>query len=557
MTRLQSGGKPTLFNFAREVIDRWRQLRADSAALVLVTQGKRRDVSYRELSERSIHVAAALYALGVRQGDTIVISAGRCQDWYEILCATIRSGILICPVAGALSASDLEYRLRKVGAKVFIGDLPQMQKVLSVQSRLPTLQQLIQVGPGEKVPGALGYPALVAMGEANATDITVDSEASSPCVLYFTSGSTGQPKLVQHSQVSLAFSSRIAGEHWCQLRPDSLFWSLSEVGWVKGSWAVFAAWNHGAALLVDETPGLAFDPIHTLQILHEYPVTSFCATPTAYRQLVTSASREFAATHPPQTLQTCISAGEAIEGSVIEAWQQVTGGVSILNGYGLTETVFLCTESANAQRPGSMGRPLPGVPLAILGDTAEPVSVGEEGALGVCLSNCADSLYDVFNGYVDDQGEVTRPVVRNAAGMEYYLTGDRAYQDADGYFWFKARQDDIINCSGYRIGPSEVEAVLQMHPGVLESAVIGIPDEERGSVIKAFVVLNQEYEQQPLRKLKVELRQHCLNHSAPYKCPRVIEFLSRTDLPRTITGKVQRHELRAREQRKGIVKSIA
>ncbi|PYH72653.1 acyl-CoA synthetase [Aspergillus vadensis CBS 113365] len=548
MTRIQPGPKPTLFNFAREVIDRWSQQRADSSALVLVTKGERRDVSYRELSERSIHVAAALYALGVQQGDTIVVSATRCQEWYEILCATIRSGILVCPVAGALSASDLEYRIQKVGAKAFIGDLPQIQKVLSVRSHLPTLQHLIQVGPDEKVPEALGYPALVSMGQANRADITVDSEGSSPCVLYFTSGSTGQPKLVQHSQISLALSSRIAGEHWCQLHPDSLFWSLSEVGWVKGSWAVLAAWNHGAALLVDETPGLAFDPIQTLRILHEYPVTSFCATPTAYRQLVTSASRQFAATHPPRSLKVCISAGEAIEGSVIEAWRQVTRGATILNGYGLTETVFLCTESTNDQRPGSMGRPLPGVPLEVLGETAEPASIGEEGALGVCLSACAESIYDVFNGYVDDQGVVTRPVVRNAKGMEYYLTGDRAYQDADGYFWFKARNDDIINSSGYRIGPSEVEAVLQMHPGVLESAVIGIPDEERGSIIKAYVVLNKEYEQHPLRKLKVELRQHCLDHSAPYKCPRVIEFLSRADLPRTVTGKVQRHVLRAREQ---------
>jgi medium-chain acyl-CoA synthetase len=235
---------------------------------------------------------------------------------------------------------------------------------------------------------------------------------------------------------------------------------------------------------------------------------------------------------------------------VIEAWRQVTRGVPILNGYGLTETVFLCTESTDDQRPGSMGRPLPGVPLEILGETAEPVPIGEEGALGVCLSTCADSIYDVFNGYVDEQGVVTRPTVRNAEGKEYYLTGDRAFRDADGYFWFKARKDDIINCSGYRIGPSEVEAVLQMHPGVLESAVIGVPDEERGSIIKAYVVLNEEYEQHPLRKLKVELRQHCLYHSAPYKCPRVIEFLSKTELPRTVTGKVQRHELRAREQRK-------
>ncbi|GCB20771.1 acyl-coenzyme A synthetase ACSM3, mitochondrial [Aspergillus awamori] len=550
MTRLQPGPKPTLFNFAREVIDRWSQERAESSALVLVTQGKRRDVSYRELSERSIHVAAALYALGVRQGDTIVISAARCRDFYEILCAAIRSGILVCPVAGALSASDLEYRIQKVGAKAFIGDLPQIHKVLSIRSRLPTLRHLVQVGADEKVSEALGYPALVSMGQVNGADTTIDSEASSPCVLYFTSGSTGQPKLVQHSQISLALSSRIAGEHWCQLHPDCLFWSLSEVGWVKGSWAVFAAWNHGAALLVDETPGLVFDPIHTLQILHDYSVTNFCATPTAYRQLVTSVSREFAATHAPQSLKVSISAGEAIEGSVIEAWRQVTRGVPILNGYGLTETVFLCTESTDDQRPGSMGRPLPGVPLEILGETAEPVPIGEEGALGVCLSTCADSIYDVFNGYVDEQGVVTRPTVRNAEGKEYYLTGDRAFRDADGYFWFKARKDDIINCSGYRIGPSEVEAVLQMHPGVLESAVIGIPDEERGSIIKAYVVLNEEYEQHPLRKLKVELRQHCLYHSAPYKCPRVIEFLSKTELPRTVTGKVQRHELRAREQRK-------
>ncbi|CCD47796.1 similar to amp-dependent synthetase and ligase [Botrytis cinerea T4] len=509
MTQLHSELKPPQFNFVREVVDQWSQRRGDSPALVLVTQKRRKDVSYRELSERSIQVASAFYELGIRPGDTIVISAARCRDWYEILCACLRSGIIICPVASGLSGLDLEHRIQKVHAKAFIGDLVQVEKVLPIKPRLATLQHMIQIGYDDRITDAIDYSVLVAT----------------------------------------ALSSKIAGEHWCQLSPGSLFWSLSEVGWVKGSWAVFAAWNHGAALLVDETPSQMFDPIHTLRIMHEYPVTNFCATPTAYRQLVTPQSREFAASHPPQMIRICISAGETIESTVIKAWGEMTRGATILNGYGLTETVFLCTETIESQRPGSMGRPLPGIPLEILSDDAEPVVIGEEGAIGVCVSDCKDSIYDVFNGYMNEEGVVTRPIVRSAAGKEYYLTGDRAYQDEEGYFWFKARKDDIINCSGYRIGPSEVEAVLQSHPGVLESAVVGIPDEERGSIIKAYVVLNQEYETKAPRKLQVELRQHCLNNSAPYKCPRVIEFIRGAKLPRTVTGKVQRHELRAWEQK--------
>ncbi|KAK6595292.1 acetate-CoA ligase [Botrytis cinerea] len=539
MTQLHSELKPPQFNFVREVVDQWSQRRGDSPALVLVTQKRRKDVSYRELSERSIQVASAFYELGIRPGDTIVISAARCRDWYEILCACLRSGIIICPVASGLSGLDLEHRIQKVHAKAFIGDLVQVEKVLPIKPRLATLQHMIQIGYDDRITDAIDYSVLVATGQANLVDTTINSVANSPAVLYFTSGTTGEPKTAQHNQISLALSSKIAGEHWCQLSPGSLFWSLSEVGWVKGSWAVFAAWNHGAALLVDETPSQMFDPIHTLRIMHEYPVTNF----------FTPQSREFAASHPPQMIRICISAGETIESTVIKAWGEMTRGATILNGYGLTETVFLCTETIESQRPGSMGRPLPGIPLEILSDDAEPVVIGEEGAIGVCVSDCKDSIYDVFNGYMNEEGVVTRPIVRSAAGKEYYLTGDRAYQDEEGYFWFKARKDDIINCSGYRIGPSEVEAVLQSHPGVLESAVVGIPDEERGSIIKAYVVLNQEYETKAPRKLQVELRQHCLNNSAPYKCPRVIEFIRGAKLPRTVTGKVQRHELRAWEQK--------
>ncbi|TGO25150.1 hypothetical protein BPAE_0086g00150 [Botrytis paeoniae] len=549
MAKLDSESKPPQFNFVREVVDQWSRHRGDSPALVLVTQKRRKDVSYRELSERSIQVASALYKLGLRPGDIIVISAARCRDWYELLCACLRSGIIVCPVASGLSSADLEHRIQKVHAKAFIGDLVQVEKVLLVKPRLATLQHMIQIGYDDRIADAIDYSVLIAPGQANVVDTTINSVANSPAVLYFTSGTTGEPKTAQHSQISLALSSKIAGEYWAQLSPGSLFWSLSEVGWVKGSWAVFAAWNHGAALLVDETPSQMFDPIHTLQIMHEYPVTNFCATPTAYRQLVTTHSQEFATLHPPQMIKICISAGETIESTVIKAWGEMTRGATILNGYGLTETVFLCTETMDSQRPGSMGRPLPGIPLEILSDDAEAVVVGEEGAIGVCLSDCKDSIYDVFNGYMNEKGVVTRPTVRSAAGKEYYLTGDRAYQDGDGYFWFKARKDDIINCSGYRIGPSEVEAVLQSHPGVLESAVVGIPDEERGSIIKAYVVLNEGYETRPPRKLQVELRQHFLNNSASYKCPRVIEFIPRADLPRTVTGKVQRHELRAWEQR--------
>ncbi|HXI50005.1 MAG TPA: AMP-binding protein, partial [Candidatus Saccharimonadales bacterium] len=315
--------------------------------------------------------------------------------------------------------------------------------------------------------------------------------------------------------------------------PDDVHWCLTDTGWAKAAWScLFGPWQMGACVFVADARG-KFDPAAALRTLARYPITTWCAPPTALRLIV----REDLGAYRLPALRHCVSAGEPLNPEVIETWKAGTG-LMIYEGYGQTESVCLIANvrsSGEEVRLGSMGKPTPGFTIALLDDNLHELPAGREGEVAVRIR--PKWPLGLFREYWRNPSE-------NAARFrgDWYLTGDRATRDADGYYWFVSRADDVIKSSGYRIGPFEVESALIEHPAVLEAAVVGKPDPVRGQIVKAFVVLRSGHDPNP--ELQGELQEHCKRVTAPYKYPREIEFVS--ELPKTISGKIRRVELRQR-----------
>jgi acyl-coenzyme A synthetase/AMP-(fatty) acid ligase len=350
---------------------------------------------------------------------------------------------------------------------------------------------------------------------------------------YFTSGTTGYPKMTMHAH-GYALAHKSTGAYWLDLTPDDLHWNISDTGWAKAAWSsYFAPWIIGSAIFVHQTNG--FSARRCLDLLQEHPVTTMCGAPTIYRMLVQEdlSRRDFAA------LRHCVAAGEPLNPEIISTWRRATD-ITIRDGYGQTETVLLCGNYPFLDvKPGSMGRPAPGIDLAVISPEGEVLS-GEEGDIAVRVKPTPPP--GLFLGYRGEPEKTAQCFVG-----DWYITGDRARVDEDGYFWFVSRSDDVILSSGYRIGPFEVESALLEHAAVAESAVVSSPDPQRGEVVKAFVVLCAGYE--PSEALGEELQQHVKTVTAPYKYPRKIEFVE--ELPKTVSGKIRRVELRDREWRPG------
>jgi medium-chain acyl-CoA synthetase len=493
-------------------------------------------------------------------------------------------GVILCPCTTLLVDKDIEYRLNVSSAKVFVGDEVAVGKVLKVRDRCKTLQHVIQINSSylskassNAVPShVIDFNTSVDTVPAETTFATPSSlKPSSPALSFFTSGTTGNPKLVLHNQVSYPLAHALTGTHWLRLRPppqQSLYWNLSEQGWAKAAWSFFSAWNCGAALFIhdDRQP---FSARRTLQVLHTYPITTLCAPPTVWRQLVLDENRALieSGSLRPKALKHATGAGEPLNESVIRRWASIKGNnnMQICDGYGQTETILVCANQEGLPlRHGSMGKPLPNVPLTIIDNDGNDAAVDVEGDIAIAvppLSGESKQFIGLFEGYVDmSTGQLDRKLRSfantNNNGTEqsksYYLTGDRARRDKDGYFWFVGRADDVINSAGYRIGPFEVESTLKLHDAVVESAVVACPDPHRDEVVKAFVVLTSAAAQK-LRngdgedaesKLVNELQAFCKENAAPYKYPRKIEFVDAQFLPKTISGKIRRGELKKLER---------
>ena len=366
-------------------------------------------------------------------------------------------------------------------------------------------------------------------------DAPVRTRSDDPLLIYFTSGTVGYPKMVLHTQASYGLGHILTAKFWHDLKPTDLQWTLSDTGWAKAAYGkLFGQWHQGAAVLQHDARG-RFDAGLTLGILEKYGVTCFCAPPTAYRMMVLEDLNKYDLPH----LRHCTGAGEPLNPEVMKQWHDGTG-LDIYDGYGQTETVLLVGNyRAIPIKPGSMGKPMPGFQIAIVDAEGQELPTGEEGQIAVKVK--PERPVGLFREYWKD----TESMERSFHG-EWYFTGDKAYRDDDGYFWFVGRADDVIISAGYRIGPFEVESALIEHPAVAESAVVASPDPMRGEIVKAFVILAPGYV--PSDELAQSLQEHVRNATAPYKYPRAIEFVA--ELPKTISGKIRRVELRDAEFQK-------
>ena len=525
--------RPAAYNFVRDSFADWAKRQPDETALFWTDgQGAEVKLSYSALLERASRAAAVLRARGVSRGDTVLIVLSRELEWWELVLGCLQIGAVVSPGTIQLTAKDIAYRMQAADAKAIITNDAIAEKVEKAAADASWNGVRITVGRAP-LRGWTHYSKAAA--EASVDEGFADTDASDPALCYFTSGTTGQPKLTLH-RCDYPLAHQPTGGFWLGVGPGDFVWNISDTGWAKAAWSsLFAPWVCGAGIFALHAD--AFDAAQTLEWLGRYPITTLCAPPTAYRLFVRGDLAGFEA----KALRKCVSAGEPLNPEVMELWLKATG-LDIFEGYGQTETTLLCgTFDGMEIRPGSMGLPAPGVDLQIIDDAGAIVPAGEEGDIAVNVAAGAKPL-GMFSEYKNDP-ERTAIVYRG----DWYLTGDRAICDEDGYFWFVGRSDDVILSSGYRIGPFEVESALFEHPAVAESAVVASPDETRGEVVKAFVVLSKDYDGSDA--LVFELQDFVKQSTAPYKYPRKIEFVA--ELPKTISGKIKRKELKQQEWARG------
>ncbi|KAG0647740.1 ribosomal protein [Hyphodiscus hymeniophilus] len=546
--------KPAYFNFAQDVVDCWAAKDKDQQAMFWVSEDYKieRSLSYSHFKVQSHRIALLFERLGVKAGDVVLMILPRVPEWWEIAVAALRIGVIICPATTLLVDKDVEFRCQQTRAKVFIGNDASTGKLQNVRRGCAELKIVIRIDEA-----ASSRDDVVDFREAM-KEIPLDAvvkqrrtKAEDPAIIFFTSGTSGPPKMVRHNHVSYPLAHTITGKHWLQLSPGKLYWNLSEQGWAKAAWSFFGAWNCGASLFVHDDRS-SFSATRLVDNIHKYPITTLCAPPTAYRQLVLLENQTYLSHHFPRALEHCTGTGEPLNDSVIKVWQQMTA-MEIYDGYGQTETVLVCGNfKGTTIKPGSMGKPSPGVPLYVIDGEGGECGVGVEG--DIAISRDRKDFFGIFEGYLNNDGTLDHRT-KTLDGKQWYLTSDRATRDGDGYFWFVGRADDVINSSGYRIGPFEVESTLKLHPAVIESAVVASPDPTRSEVVKAFIVLTSEYAQKAKSKssserLIKEIQEFCKKNASPYKYPRKVQFVDANFLPKTISGKIKRAELKMMEWRK-------
>ncbi len=524
---------PQRFNFGFDVVDKWAEDRTKLALVSVDPAGEHAERhTFWDLKTQSNRFANLLRSLGVAKGERAFLMLPRIPQWYVAALGMIKLGVVPMPATTLCTPKDVEYRVNRAEATVVITDLENASKIVEVAANCPSLKHLLLFGGAR--PGWISCEA--AMQKASPyLDDPGHTRSDDPLLIYFTSGTVGFPKMVLHTQASYALAHLVTAKFWHDLKPTDLHWAISDTGWAKLAYGkLFGQWTVGATVLQHNARG-RFDAALTLRMLEQYGVTSFCAPPTAYRMLVLEDLKKY----DLRELRHCTSAGEPLNPEVMKVWQEGTG-LTIYDGYGQTETVLLVANyRCLPVKPGSMGKPIPGFQVAILDDDGKELPPGQEGQIAVKVK--PQRPVGLFREYWKDP----EAMARSFQG-DWYLTGDKAYRDEDGYFWFVGRADDVIKSAGYRIGPFEVESALLEHSAVAESAVVASPDPMRGHIVKAFVVLKPGYV--PSDELVLSLQEHVRKTTAPYKYPRAIEFVS--ELPKTISGKIRRVELRGKEQEK-------
>lgn len=534
---------PEDFNFAYDVIDAWAQWK-DKTALISVSadcQSIER-ISYSKISEQSGQFANALHSLGLRQGDFACVVIGRIPEWYSVLFGCMKAGVISMPGTNLLTAKDIAYRVNHSGAKAIIVSEEHCSKVDEIRMSCPTLEYFIVVGdkPSSnngllrffKVGGKYKWFEFdeLCKGQSFKVDRSKigTTKSSDMMMAYFTSGTTALPKMVPRDY-SYALAHAATGLFWMDLSENDIHWTLTDTGWAKAAWGMlFPQLLLGSSIVLYNSDG-QFDVETHLNLIEKLGVTSFCAPPTVYRLFAQTDLKGF----DFSSLRRCIGAGEPLNPEVIRYWQEVTDTI-VADGYGQTETINIVGNFPDKEtKIGSMGLPVPGFDVDVIDDDGERLPNNEVGNIAINIQN--EWPAGLFEGYYTEKG-LDKSSFRNG----WYYTGDTAKKDDDGYFWFIGRADDLISSAGYRISPFEVESSLLEHDAVAESAVIGQPDETRGQVVMAYIILASGYE--PSDVLAKEIQEFCKQHTAPYKYPRIVKFVD--ELPKTISGKIRRVELR-------------
>ena len=528
---------PENFNFGFDVIDAWAHKDRNKLAMIWVNQdGVEVKFTFWDLMRLSNQIANIMIKYGVNKGDRVLIMLPRVPEWWTFTLALIKRGAVYCPAPTMLTPQDLKYRINIADIKMVITSQEHAEKIDAIAKECPSLSCKIVIDG--KRQGWISYAVELDFPAPVSTKIVSlpgmkKTKSTDPLVIFFTSGTTGEPKMALHDQ-SYALGHIVTARFWHDIRTNDLHFTLSDTGWAKSAWGKFyGQWIEGAAIFVYDIRS-KFNPTEILPLIEKYGITTFCCPPTIYRMLILADLDKFDFTE----LRHCVSAGEPLNPEVIKAWRDATG-LTIYEGYGQTETV-LCIGTFPGMAPkfGSMGRPSPGWHIELHDDNGKEVGLHEEGKIAIKLD---PRPVGIFREYLYNDEENKKSFVNG-----FYYTGDKAYRDEDGYYWFIGRDDDVIKASGYRIGPFEVESALIEHPAVQEAAVVGSPDDIRGLIVKAFVILKPGIK--PSDSLIREIQNHVKKVTAPYKYPRAIEFVDA--LPKTISGKIKRNELRDREMKK-------
>ena len=527
---------PENFNFSYDVMDAWAEEKPDKLALLWTNdEGEERRATFKDLKEQTDQAASYFQTLGIGHGDMVMLILKRHYEWWISMLALHKIGAVAIPATHMLTKHDIIYRNTRATVKAIIcvGEEYVLSQIQEAMSESPSVKIYISVGTN--VPAGfhdwhkeiVNAPKFVRPEHVNSNSDTM--------LMYFTSGTSGEPKMVAHDYL-YAMGHLTTGVFWHNLSEDSIHLTVADTGWGKAVWGkLYGQWFAGAVVFVFDHEKFTADKI--LRQIEKYHITSFCAPPTIYRFII----REDFSQYDLSSLKYCTTAGEALNPAVYEKFFALTG-IRLKEGFGQTETTMtLGTMPWVTPKPGSMGMPNPQYDIDILKPDGTPCEDGEKGEIVVRVGD--DKPIGLFKEYYCDK-ELTHQAWHDGI----YHTGDMAWRDEDGYYWFEGRIDDVIKSSGYRIGPFEVESALMTHPAVVECAITGVPDDIRGMVVKATVVLGKEWKDKAGDALIKELQNHVKHETAPYKYPRIIEFVD--ELPKTISGKIRRVEIRQKDNQK-------
>ena len=525
---------PENFNFGYDVVDAWAATQPDKKAILWTNdQGLEHQYTYAELKEKTDATASYFQSLGIGHGDMVMLILKRRIEFWLSIIALHKLGAVAIPATHLLTKKDIVYRCNAADIKMIVcaGENVITDHIVEAMPACPTLQHVVSIGRGlpegfkHFQEGIASAAPFVKPAQPNTNDDIM--------LMYFTSGTTGEPKMVAHD-FTYPLGHITTGSFWHNLHADSLHLTIADTGWGKAAWGkLYGQMLAGANIFVYDHE--KFTPADILQKIQDCKITSLCAPPTIFRFLI----KEDISKYDLSSLEYCTTAGEALNYSVYETFLKITG-IRLMEGFGQTETTMtLGTFPWMEPKPGSMGVPNPQYEIDLLTPDGRSAEDGEQGQIVIRTGN--GKPLGLFKGYYRDAART-----EDAWHDDTYYTGDVAWRDEDGYYWFVGRADDVIKSSGYRIGPFEVESALMTHPAVVECAITGVPDEIRVQVVKATIILSKDYKGQEGPELIKELQNHVKKVTAPYKYPRVIEFVD--ELPKTISGKIRRVEIRSKDK---------